>query len=242
MSPRWQRKGQMAHALKTIGVIGICLGLFLLFACSTPAPTSTPTLDLDPFRTEVAATVLAQVTQDLAMTPSATPVPSPTGTLAPTSTAASTLVQTTTATLIGGTPGTATSDQAEWISQTIADGTIFAPGEAFIVTWHLRNAGTSTWTVSYMLRFYSGDDFGAPPEILLGQVVAPGEEVDISLAMTAPTTPGDYRSDWVMANESLSNFNEPFYLEIAVAIPATPTPTATMTPTTTATPSATATP
>ena len=56
----------MAHALKTIGVIGICLGLFLLSACSTPAPTSTPTLDLDPFRTEVAATVLAQVTQEIA--------------------------------------------------------------------------------------------------------------------------------------------------------------------------------
>jgi hypothetical protein len=192
--------------------------------------------------------VLAQVTRDLALTPSATPCPSPTATLAPTSTTASTPDQSATATsgplgtIAGGTPGTATNDQAEWVSQTIADGTVFAPGEAFIVTWRLRNVGTTTWTVSYTIRFYSGEDFGAPPEILLGQVVEPGEEIDISLAMTAPTTPGDYRGDWVMANESLSNFNEPFFLEIAVAIPATPTRTATLTSTTTPTQTATATP
>jgi hypothetical protein len=100
----------------------------------------------------------------------------------------------------------------------------------------LRNAGTSTWTATYLFRFYSGNAFGAPQEILLGQEVAPGETVDISVAMKAPTTPGEYRSDWVMADERSSNFNQPVFLEITVATPATATPTPTATATATATP------
>jgi hypothetical protein len=121
----------------------------------------------------------------------------------------------------------------------VADGTVFAPGEDFTITWSLKNVGTSTWTVLYVLRFYSGDAFGAPEEIFLGEEVAPGETFDISIPMEAPITPGEYRSDWVMANQFLSNFNEPVYIEITVAPPATPTPTSTVTPTATATATAT---
>ena len=73
----------MAHTKLTLALIGIGLGLLLLSACSPATPTSAPTQDLNAFRTEVAATVLAQVIQDLALTPSATPVPCPECTLPP---------------------------------------------------------------------------------------------------------------------------------------------------------------
>lgn len=238
----------MAHEMKTIAVIGICLGFFLLSACAPSAPASTPTPDQNPFRTEIAATVLAQVTRDLSLTPSATPVPSLTATQAPTETAVSTQAQTDTvtpgpeATLFSGTPGTATDDLAEWVSQSIADGTVFAPGETFTIVWTLKNAGKSTWTPFYLLRFYSGDVFGAPEEIFLDRDVLPGETIDIVIPMTAPTALGEYRSDWVMGNPSRSNFKEAVYLEIAVANPATSTPTATVTPTLTSTPTTVATP
>ncbi len=76
----------MAHKIKTVELIGVFLSLLWLSACSTPAPTSTPTLDLNPLRTEVAATVLAQVSRDLSLTPSTTPFPSPTATITKTST------------------------------------------------------------------------------------------------------------------------------------------------------------
>lgn len=232
----------MAHAKKTIALIGIWLGLHLISACSISTPTSTPTLDLDPFRTEVASTVFAQVTQALALTPSTTPIPNPTATLnqspaatlAPSSTPAQ--AATTSTGSATGTPGEATTNQAGWVSQSVADGTVFTPGETFTIIWRLRNVGTSTWTASYMFRFYSGNSFGAPEEILLGQEVAPGEIADISVSMTAPTTPGKYRSDWVMADELSSNFNQPVFLEITVAEPATATPTTTATATASATP------
>ena len=234
----------MSHTQKTIAVIGAGLVLLLLSACSPSAPTSTPTVDLNAYSTQVAATVLAEVTQDLALTPSATLVPSPTATLEPSSTPA----QSATAspgpqgTLASGTPGAETIDLAEWVSQTVSDGTAFEPGENFIITWTLKNTGTSTWTVNYLLRFYSGNAFGAPQEIFLDREVLPGESVDIPVAMKAPTTPGDYRSDWVMANEFRSNFKVPVYLEITVARPPTATPTVTVTPTVTRTPTVTATP
>ena len=234
----------MTHALKTIAVMGSCLGLLLLSACGAPTPTSTSTPDLDPFRTEVASTVLAEVTRDLALTPSATQVPSATATLAPTDTPALTATLSPSPQQSGtpGTPGVATNDLAEWVAQSVSDGTIFAPGETFIITWTLKNTGTSTWTPFYLLRFFSGQAFGAPQEIFLDRDVLPGETIDISVAMQAPATPGEYRSDWVMANEFRSNFKEPVYLVIEVARPPTSTPTPTVTPTATRTPTVTATP
>ena len=225
----------MAHKKRTLSVIGVLLSLLWLAACSPTVPTSTPTLDLNPFRTEVAATVLAQVTQALALTPSVTPLPSPTATNPPTSTPGLTASPSpsATVTLSTGTttPTAGTENQAQWVSQSIADDTIFAPGQTFTMTWTLKNSGTSTWTAGYMLRYYSGETFGAPKEIPIGREVLPGGEIDISIQMKAPAIPGSYRSDWVMSSENRGNFKEPVYLKIKVAAPATPTPTPTLTPT-----------
>ena len=220
----------MSHTLKTISAIGVFLSMLGLAACGSPAPTSTPTLDLNPIRTEVAATVLAQVTQALALTPSATPIPSLTPTNLPTSTPTQQPSPTPSATgtlTTTVTPGVAKVDQAQWVSQSVADGTNFTPGETFTMTWRLKNVGTSTWTPVYMLRFFSGDPYGAPKEIPLGREVPPGESVDITVKMKAPIVLGGYRSDWVMSNEYRRNFNAPVYLKINVATPVTPTPTPT---------------
>lgn len=217
----------MAHKKRTLSVIGVLLSLLWLAACSPTVPTSTPTLDLNPFRTEVAATVLAQVTQALALTPSVTPLSSSTATNLPTSTPNLTIspLPSATVTLSSGTPKAGTKNQAQWVAQSIADDTIFAPGETFTMTWRLKNTGTSTWTAGYLLRYYSGDTFGAPKEISIGREVLPGEEIDISIHMKAPANPGSFRCDWVMSSENRSNFKEPVYLKIKVATPVTPTPT-----------------
>jgi len=222
----------MAHLIKALIRTGVLLSLLWVTACSSQAPTSTPTPDLDPLRTDVAATVWAQVTQAILLTPSITPLPSSTATTPPTSTPtrSATPSASATATLSPGTPGAGTVNQAQWVSQSVADGTVFAPGKTFTMTWTLKNVGTSTWTARYMLRFFSGDAFGAPRENPIGQEVLPGGTVDITVQMAAPSRPGDYRSDWVMATDSRSNFKEEVFLKISVAAPATSTPIPSPTP------------
>ncbi len=210
-------------------MIGVLLSLPWLAACSPAAPTSTPTLDLNPFRTEVASTVLAQVTRDLALTPTITPFPSPTATNPPTFTPSPTASQspdgTITVTVTSGTPTAATEDKAQWVGQSVTDDTVFAPGQAFTMTWTLKNTGTSTWTAGYLLRYFSGDLFGAPREIAIGREVPPDGEIDISIQMKAPAKPGDFQTNWVMSTENRNNFKEPVFLKIKVVIPPTPTPT-----------------
>ncbi len=246
----------MTNYRKTATTIGVLLSLLTLVACSPETPAPTATIDLDPFRTEVASTVLAQVTQTICPLPSDTPSPTPTVTTINIVTLTSTLpagafpvpsgTQGTGTPVVGtpvvgtpltGTPAPILEDKGQWVSQTILDGTIFAPGEIFTMTWTLENVGASTWTASYLLRFYSGDPFGTIKEIPLGREVPPGQTVDISVLMTAPKSAGNYRSDWVMANQARSNFKEPIFLKIAV-LAATATPSPTARPTATATASA----
>ena len=217
----------MAHNLRTLSVIGMLLGMLGLAACASPVTTSTPTLDLNPIRTEVAATVLAQVARTQITFPSVTPIPSLTATLPPTSTPTQAASQSPSATptLSTGTPTAVTVNLAEWVSQTVADDTLFAPSATFTMTWRLKNVGTSTWTAGYLFRYYSGETFGAPKEITLGRAVPPGDTVDITIRMKAPAKVGNYRSDWVMSTENRSNFKEPVYLKITVALPGTPSPT-----------------
>ena len=210
----------------------LLFGLLLLAACASPAATAIPTPDLNPLRTEVAATVLAQVPNICALTPSATlantATQAPTNTLVPATSEAVTS-QTTSTAATTGTPDT--RDLAMWVSQTVQDDTVFTPSQEFNMTWQIKNVGTSTWTAAYRLRFYSGNAFGSVKEVALGKDVKPGETVEVGLAMKAPAQAGDYRSDWVLSNEVLRNFKEPVFLKIKVA-----KPTATLTPTKTEVP------
>lgn len=225
-------------SLKSLILFGALLLAAFSAACAPVAtPTVAPTLDLNPLRTEVAATVLAQIPQILAQTPSVTPLPSATPQPTVTNTVQA-VTETPVVSLTAGTPGdgTPTGDKAKWVSQTIQDGTKFTPGEAFTMVWRLQNVGVTTWNSRFRLRHYTGETFGAPTEIQLANDVAPGQTIDISIDMKAPARAGEYRTDWVMSNESLYNFKEPVYLEIEVVLPATATITPTVQPTPTSTP------
>lgn len=228
---------------KTVVRSLLLLGMVFLAACSAATSTPAPTPDLNALRTEVAATVLAQVPQICALTPTATFPPTNTATLTPSLTPTITSTEATLTPATTGTQGANINDKAKWVSQSIADGTTYLPGTPFTMTWQIQNVGTTTWTTAYRLRFYAGDPFGAPQEIALGKEVKPNETVDISIQMKAPAKAGTYRSDWVMSNEALRNFNEPLFLKITVATPtSTPTLTTTTAPTASATGQPSATP
>lgn len=156
------------------------------------------------------------------------------------------------------TPQPAACDRAQFISDvTVPDGTVFNPNTSFIKTWRIKNVGTCTWTTSYSLIFDSGDKMGGPDSMALPNSVFPGQAVNLTINLTAPSSAGSYRGYWRFKNASGVPFGigmggtKSWWVDIRVTGPtATPTPTFTpsptgtsaMTPTRTPTPTATFTP
>jgi len=87
-------------------------------------------------------------------------------------------------------------DEMSWVADvTIPDGTVVKPGEKFLKTWRVRNTGTTPWGAGYALAFFGGDRMSGPDSIPL-PAARPGDVVDISLMLTAPTAQGMQKSSW----------------------------------------------
>lgn len=223
----------------------------ILSGCSTGNPSAQKSGEL--LITESLQTVQAMLTMSTAALASAMP----TGTATAAATATPALPSTTppfaaqmkpTAVSTTVVPVTYSAcDMASFVADvTIADGTEMNGGEEFTKTWELRNAGTCAWDSSYLLVFYSGTIMEGPTtQQLTTGTVTPGETLDISVDLVAPSTTGTYFGYWVLRNASGANFGigragEPFYVKIVVGTAATSTPTET--PTATAKDTATTTP
>jgi hypothetical protein len=105
---------------------------------------------------------------------------------------------------------------------TVPDGADFTPGQAFVKTWRLRNNGTCTWTSSYDLVFDHGDAMNGPASQALPGLVHPGETIDLSVDLTAPSAEGGYTGYWLLrSSEGVlfgigANANVAFWVEIEV--------------------------
>lgn len=186
--------------------------------------------------TNAAATLEAQqMTLEAGQpTETSTPQSTPTMTLTPTPFTTPTvllqpLLASPTQAFTGG--GAVGCDNSVFVTDvTIQDGTQMAPGQAFTKTWRLQNAGTCPWTTAYKLTFVFGNAMGGSAAAV-SRNVNPGESVDISVPMTAPTTPGQARGEWRMVNANGQPFGQTVWVIInvggATGTPATPTPTVT---------------
>ena len=115
-------------------------------------------------------------------------------------------------------------DRAQFITDvTVPDGTIFTSGAVFTKTWRLKNIGSCKWTTSYALVFDTGDKLGGPTSVNLPNSVAPGQTVDISINLTAPSSAGHYIGYWKFKNASGVLFgigstgNKSWWVEINVS-------------------------
>lgn len=110
----------------------------------------------------------------------------PTGVLLPTSTPMPT------ATLLP-------MDKATFVKDvTVPDNTVFASGASFTKTWRLKNDGQTTWTADYELVFSSGNAMDGKAASKIGKEVKPGETIDISVDLKAPTSSGEYKGEWML--------------------------------------------
>jgi hypothetical protein len=207
----------------------VLMVLLPMLACNMPGYGSrTPTASqADLIYTAAAETVQAQLTQ--VSQPPATPIGGTPGfpTLVPTFPlpATNTLApQAPTATRVPPTPTPVPCDRIKFVKDvTYPDNTEVAPGTTFVKTWRLQNDGSCTWTTAYSVVFTGGDAMGAPAASPLSGDVAPGQNVDISVSLTAPTEGGTYRGDFKLRNASntvfgLGNDNKPFFVQIKVPV------------------------
>lgn len=176
-----------------------------MLACNLPSVQSNQQ-DPAAILTAAALTVQAQLPANTAIGPSATTAP-------PAATATFTPLPLPTA-----IPLTATSicDIGHFLLDvTYPDGTIVSAGDNFTKTWRLRNDGTCSWTPSYALVFISGDSMSGPAVQALAGNVNPGQTVDLSVALTAPSSNGTYTGNWGLRNASGVIFAH-FYVQIKV--------------------------
>lgn len=115
------------------------------------------------------------------------------------------------------------TDRAQFVDDvTVEDGADFNPYQSFTKTWRLRNSGTCTWTSSYDLVFDHGDHMSGPAVKALPGIVEPGEMIDISVDLIAPSAEGGYIGYWLLRNAEGMLFgigadaNIAFWVEIEV--------------------------
>lgn len=118
----------------------------------------------------------------------------------------------------------ATCNWAQFVADvTVPDGTSYAAGTAYKKTWRLKNIGTCTWSnTDVSLIFDSGQNMGASTSYALPATVAPGQTVDITIDLTAPSAAGHYFGYYKFKSASGGIFgigstaNKSFWVEINV--------------------------
>ena len=115
-------------------------------------------------------------------------------------------------------------DAAQFVSDvTIPDGTSINPGAVFTKIWRLKNIGVCTWNNDYTLVFFSGTRMGSTSSVKLPRTTGPGQTVDVSVTLVAPTVAGTYTGFWELQDASGDPFGigdrhrNPFWVKIRVS-------------------------
>src|SRR5215213_5229725 len=185
------------------------VGANLVILATTPGPTPTPGVS-PTAPVESPVPTFTPTPDGSSLTPTFTPSPHPmTPTILPTA-----------------------CNQAEFTDLDIPPGTVMPLGVTFTKNWLLRNVGSCTWTPSYQLVFFSGDQMGAPLSLNFPYDIAPGQLIIMSIPFITPATAGHYTSSWKLRNDAGTLFgvgasaNDPLVVDILAAdITFTPTPT-----------------
>jgi len=111
---------------------------------------------------------------------------------------------------------------------SVKDGTSFTAGASFTKTWRIKNMGSCSWSKDYTIYFLSGNAMGAPASVNFPGTVKPGESVDISVGMVAPSSTGDFTGKWMFKSGSGNSFGVSFGenspVTVVIKVTAIPTP------------------
>jgi len=184
----------------------IIFGLVIVFSISACNLGVQSPLDaaatLNPLYTAAAQTLEAMATQTVIIPVSGLATSTSTSVSDAAATATSTLSFASSTPYMSPVP-VKRCDAAAFIRDvTIPDGTFVQSKESFIKTWRLQNIGTCSWTSSYSLVFISGDSLNGPNVMSLPRNVNPGDSIDLSVSLVAPSKNGHYKGYWKLRNAS----------------------------------------
>ena len=217
--------------LTKISWLLIALTLLGLSACGGGKAAATPTVDTAPIFTQIASTALALQTQTVLAMPTSTSTPQISATPQKTNTPLITdtplpgTVSASATPLPLNTP-LATSqtscDNMKYIADvTIPDGYVAAPGEVMKKTWTVQNLGPCTWTENYKLIFGwggQGTNWNTTQPVNLSKVVAQGENIDITVSLSAPSASGEYVAVFKLQNDKGFNFPQGQQVTIDIVV------------------------
>jgi hypothetical protein len=197
-----------------IGLVFVLLVAAAL-ACNRTVPTATP-----PDSTAM----------PVAATDTVAPIPSATAT----TTTAMIATATATATPAGSAAPTAETTacvfDAEFVTDvTVPDDTELEPDAGFVKTWRMRNSGDCVWEPGTVWVSVAGESMQGPESVAV-PATEPGDEVDISVDLTAPAEEGTYTGYWRLARPSGEAFGMRGFVRIKVVAPSggpTPSPSPT---------------
>lgn len=93
-------------------------------------------------------------------------------------------------------------NQAEFLGDiSLPNDSVFPPGTLLTKVWRVRNIGSCTWNASYAVVFRDGALI-SPPATALPNVVAPGQIVDLAVAITVPGYAGVFQSTWMLRSDT----------------------------------------
>lgn len=189
----------------------------------TPTPTEAPLLPGTPSNTPTATDTLVPMLTQAASATTAPVVASLTPVPTRTATKASGGGGSTSPTLVK----TATSipcNLARLVRHlTIPNGSYLPPDTPFTKIWRIQNIGSCEWYTNYYFIPVAGDAMGGAL-VQITTRVKPGQTIDISVPMIAPSLPGNYKGGWALRVGTLlfgdySSNNSPFVVEINVGNP-----------------------
>jgi hypothetical protein len=110
---------------------------------------------------------------------------------------------------------------AQYVTETIPDGTIMKPDDTFWKSWTIKNNGTCTWDSSYKFVYESGDLMGGLLEYPLTELVPPGDQTDITIYLRAPSSNGNYKGNWKILSPwggtfGVGEYDTPLWVQINV--------------------------
>ena len=104
---------------------------------------------------------------------------------------------------------------------TIPDDSIIPAGAPFTKTWLVENNGDTAWDDGYRLVFVGGEPMTATHSHPIPRT-EPDRRIEISVEMTAPTTPDTYFSDWRLQDGNGEQFGDILYARILSEIQVVP--------------------